>query len=160
MNWAEYLLEAMKEKGISYGKAARLTGTSYSFWHNQVHQVKGPPTLEKARKIAEELEMNVERFLNLVFKDRIIHYLEKQKLLNNHPTSEIRAFVKSIEGWAPEKGRKIRYIMLTSLKKMKSLGTEFACDNSELGVAEAKASSQNLKESVRKGNLSEGATVE
>jgi len=154
MKWAEYANKIREEKGISFGQLARLTRTSYSYWHNQMNQVKGPPTLDKARRLAEALEMNVDHFINLVFRDRILYHLEREGLENNHPTKEILAFIKSLQSWAPEMGQELRYIMSTLLK---TLGFNFANEIKELAHKGPEGESPNLTEELRNHSFPSGA---
>ena len=91
-----------QEKGISFGKLAKATGTSYAYWHNQIFQAKNPPTYQKARQIAEVLEIDVESFVNMVLRDRLIHFLEKERLLSESPGTEIRRIVRGLQEWKPE----------------------------------------------------------
>jgi len=117
LSWAEYILKIKEERGLSYGALARLTGTSYSYWHNQIFQVKGPPTLEKARKIAEALEIDAENFMNMVFRDRLLYYLRRQKLLEP-PSKSIVTLLKSLEDWEPENGQELRGTMRIKEKRL------------------------------------------
>ena len=111
MKWDQILLRAMKKKGINYGEFTRLTGKSYGYWYNQIHleKVKGPPTLESARVVAKVLDIDVNMFVNVVFRDRLLRHLQKEKLLKNPPTREIRSFVRAFREWAPEKGHPLRF---------------------------------------------------
>jgi len=152
ISWAQYILKIKEERGLSYGALARLTETSYSYWHNQIFQVKGPPTLEKARKIAEALEINADNFVNMVFRDRILYYLQRQKL-PDPPTKSIATLLKSLRNWEPENGQELRrYIMLTL---MESLGMDFAKDLNELKDEELL---RHLNELVRELHPTEAET--
>ena len=102
MNWSDYILKIKEERGVSFGKLAKATGTSYAYWHNQIFQAKNPPTYEKARQIAEVLEIDVESFVNMVLRDRLIHFLEKERLLSESPATEIRRIVRGLQEWKPE----------------------------------------------------------
>lgn len=146
MNWSEYILAVKEERKMSYGQLARLTRTSYSYWHNQIFQIKCPPTLEKARAIAEALEINADNFVNLVFKDRMIYYLEKQKIFKNEPTKEIVAFIESLRSWAPERGQKLRYIMLTLINQ---LGMNVANHFTELDDHSGNGKQPTIRECLR-----------
>lgn len=157
MKWAECILEAKERKKISWGNMGRLTETSYSYWYNQIYQHRGPPTLHLARKIAEVLGMNVDHFINVVFRDRILYHLEKEGLTDNHPTKEILAFVKSLQQWAPELGQEIRYIMSTLLKR---LGMDFAKDINKLEHKDPGKGSSNLTEQLRDHSFPPGAEIE
>ncbi len=113
MTAIEYLLRYKEERGISYEEMAKKTGTSPAAWHVLIKR-NDPPTLARAKQLAQILEMkNPDEFINLVFKDRLVKFLEKTTADQNPLTGQIRKMIRSIKKWHPEKGEPIRYIMST-----------------------------------------------
>jgi len=157
MKWAEYVLKIKEEKGISYGQLARDTGTSYSYWYNQIFQIKAPPTLDKARKLAKALGIDTVPFVNMVFRDRLLWHLEKQEALFKNPTKEIRAFIKSLQVWTPEDGSPIRYIMLTLGE---TLGMGLANKISKIEHIESGEEALTLNQQVRDASFPSVAETE
>jgi len=124
-----YLLRIMKEQGLSYQKLASTLGTSSAYLHQAMKRGE-PLTLQRAIQLAEGAGLNTRILLNLVFKDRLVRFLEKENLLSKGPTPEVRKIVKIIQDWDPEKGDLIRYIMSTLAKCNTS---QYTNENNPLG---------------------------
>ncbi len=120
MKSLEYLkkhMERLKEK--SEGKEgqwrdlAKKTGVSEAYWFKLVKDDDLPPTLERAKQVAMATEMQADVFVDLVFRDRLIRFLEKEGINGTPPTPNIKRIIELLQKWNPEEGDLTRYIMST-----------------------------------------------
>ena len=120
MDSIEYLKRHREKEGLSFRKMAKKAGVSGGYWYI-LFDTNTPPTIEKAAQIARGTDMDIKMFLNLVFRDRMLRFLAKEKLNEHNSTEEIKQIAKVFESWDPEKQtleEAIRYIMSTkSLSK-------------------------------------------
>ena len=107
----EHLREYREGKKVGWRDLAKKTGVSEAYWFKLVKDDDLPPTLERAQQIAEVTDMKKEIFVDLVFRDRLLRYLEKEGLLENTPTENIRKLIELVQKWDPEKDDLRRYIM-------------------------------------------------
>ncbi len=114
----EYLkkhLEQLKQEGdgkvVGWKDLAKKTGVSESYYFKLVKDDDLPPTLKRARQLEEAMKMQEHVFVDLVFRDRLLRYLEKEGLLDNTPTENIRKLIELVQKWDPEKDDLRRYIM-------------------------------------------------
>lgn len=108
-------MERLKERGegkkLGWRELGKKTGVSEAYWFKLIKDDDLPPTLERARQVAEATEMQEDVFVDLVFRDRLLRYLEKEGLLENTPTENIKKIVELFQKWDPENGDLKRYIM-------------------------------------------------
>lgn len=88
MKSIDYLKKHREEKGLSWRGLAKMTGVSEAYWFRLMDGSQ-PPTLERAQQIAEITEMEKEVFVDLVFRDRLIRFLEKEGMNGSPPTPNI-----------------------------------------------------------------------
>ena len=101
MESAEYLQKLKEEKGLSYFDLAERTGTSHGYWFLVIKR-RELLNLGKAKKLADTFdEKEGKIFMNLVFRDRVLHFLEKEGLNGRGPTAEIRRIIKLFKTWKP-----------------------------------------------------------
>lgn len=158
MTAIEYLLKLKNQKGESYRNISRKMGKSDSYWWLHVNGNK-TPTLKSADEFAKALNLaDQERknFINLVFKDRLIRFLEKEGATKDKHTPSIRSLIKSLLKWHPEKGQPIGYIMLT-LGEI--YGTDFAIKIKQLGGDNSKDGNGCLTAKERLSDLKGGLPV-
>lgn len=112
MKSIEFLRKKKEERGVSFRDMARKTGVSEAYWPTAME--RGIPiTLEKASQIAAVIEVDENILIDLVFKDRLIRFLEKEGVFDNHPTPNITKMIELLNKWDPETDDLTRYIMST-----------------------------------------------
>lgn len=118
MKSLEYLkkhMEHLKERGegkkLGWRELGKKTGVSEAYWFKLVKDDDLPPTLERAKQVAEKTEMPQDIFVDLVFRDRLLRHLEKEGLLESTPTKNIKKIVELFQKWDPEKADLRRYII-------------------------------------------------
>lgn len=131
MRAIDYLLKRKEELGISYEEMAQKAGMSPAAWYVLIKRGK-VPTLTRAKQLTQILDMNEpDNFINLVFRDRLVEYLEKEANKNKHLTPQIRKIIRSIKSWRPDRGESIGYIMLTLLDSGSDDGTGIAAKDND-----------------------------
>jgi transcriptional regulator with XRE-family HTH domain len=112
MRSLEYLKKKKEERGVSFRDMARKTGVSEAYWPTAIE--RGIPiTLEKASQIAAVIEVDANTFVDMVFRDRLIRFLEKEGVVANRHTPNITKIIDLLKKWDPEKDDLTRYIMST-----------------------------------------------
>lgn len=126
MRSIDYLLKRKEEIGMSYEEMAKKAGMSPAAWYVLIKRGT-VPTLIRAKQLTEILDMpEPENFINLVFRDRLVDFLEKEANKNKDLTPQIRKIIRSIKSWRPDRGESIGYIMLTLLDSASNDGTGIA----------------------------------
>lgn len=82
----------------------------------------------------------------MLFKERLLYYLERDGWANGHETPEIQKIIKLLKEWTPEKGDPIRYIMSTNGK---DIGMKNACNYNTINSVLDKSDNGILNLSVR-----------
>ena len=76
MKSVEFLKKFKEDEKLSFRKMAKQAGTSEAYWH-QIFDQNRPPTLQKADGIARGMGIKRDTFLHIVFRDRMLKFLEK-----------------------------------------------------------------------------------
>lgn len=116
MDSMEYLKKYREKKKLSFGEMAKKTGVTRGYWPSLL-EANYPPTIEKADQIATKTDMDRDLFINLVFRDRMLKFLEKEGLNDHNSTMEIQKIIEVFKKWNPEKETfldVIGYIMSTN----------------------------------------------
>ena len=103
MRSVDVLKEHKEKTNLSFRKMAKAAGVSEAYWH-QLFDKNRPPTLDKAFHIAKGMEMEIDTFLNIVFRDRVLDFLEGLGLNDNNTTEEMKKIVEVFKNWDPEHG--------------------------------------------------------
>jgi hypothetical protein len=81
---------------------AKQAGVSEAYWY-LLFDDDLPPTLDKAAKIAIGMDLKLDTFLNIVFRDRMLKFLEREGLNDHNKTEEMRKIAEVFKKWDPEK---------------------------------------------------------
>lgn len=129
MRSLEVLKEHKEKAGLSFRKMAKQAGVSEAYWY-LIFDNDNPPTLDKAFQIAKGMDMKIDTFLNIVFRDRMLKFLEREGLNEHNSTGEMKKLIEVLRKWNPEEPEKsglMRYIMSTKdLNKFLTV-PDFAC---------------------------------
>ena len=111
MKAREFLLKLKEEKGFSYERMGKATGTSDAFWHLLIRR-DDLPSLERANQICGAMKLTEDQtrtFVNMVFRERLIRYLEKEVTEGDGKTPQIRTLVDLFNSWGPQDREKSIY---------------------------------------------------
>ena len=115
MRSIDYLLKRKEEIGMSYEEMAKKAGMSPAAWYVLIKR-GAAPTLTRAKQLTQILDMpEPDNFINTVFKDRLVDFLEREANKNKSLTPQIHKIIHAIKTWRPDRGEPIGYIMLTNL---------------------------------------------
>lgn len=129
MRSLEVLKEHKEKTGLSFRKMAKQAGVSDAYWY-LIFDDDLPPTMDKAVQIATGMDMKIDTFLNIVFRDRMLKFLEKEGLNEHNTTDEMRKLIEVFEKWDPEKESlkdALRYIMSTNSLNLPLTIPDLAC---------------------------------
>lgn len=161
MKSVEFLKRHREEKSMSWRMLAKKTGVSEAYWFKLIDDGQ-PPTLERAKQIADVMEMPRDQFVNLVIRDRLLRFLEKEGFVEDPPTKDLRKMIDLLQKWDPEKDSLARYIMSTNSERNGLTIHELANIYIGLGSHSGGSGKQNLtktevgKERIRRVKKSAG----
>ena len=104
MEWSEYLFKESEKRGMSYEQMAEKAGMSVAAWYVLIKR-GDPLTLSRASQIADILQLEKPyNFINLVFKARLLKFLQKERREYGKLTPQIHEMIKRVKEWCPEHG--------------------------------------------------------
>lgn len=143
--WKEWFLKHKEKAGLSYRDMDRKSNRAGAAWYALLSGNR-PPTYDITKTIIRPLNMDESITLNIIFRDRLLYFLEKEGLIGNGLTKQIRNIIGSLIKWDPRTGKKIRDIMST-LPKIH--GTGIAYDNNWLRFPGVEGETLILTEPLR-----------